>query len=535
MSAPPGQQLPTLWHVCEAWLRQATEIVVASADALDAMNVFPVPDADTGTNLRLTLAGIVRALPAVRSGAAERPPVLDTLVSAAISAAHGNSGAILAEMFTSACRSLEHDSARLPGLPPGVLLAQLLRTVATAARRAVARPVAGTILTVADDTASAAGQAATTDANDVLGVALAAQIGAQESLARTPSQLPVLATAGVVDAGGQAYKLLVDVLVEVLGGPAAVPLALPAISTRTPRSRPASVQKYEVMYALEGASPSSLDRLRERLSELGDSVVVVGEETMAQVHVHLGDAGSAVEAALGIARLSGIRVTALPEQPEVARRSVICVVAGAGLAAAVAALGGLPLLAAVDEVVPGALAELVERTCGDVVILPNDAGTLETAGELAARLRVGGRRVAVIPTLSQVQGLAALGVHEPTADFDAVVVAMSSAVGHVRYGAVSVAERPALTGTGRCEPGQVLGAVQGNVVEIGASVVEVAWRVVERLLLTGGELLTLVAGIGADDTLVPELTARVRRSNPGLDVEVVAGHQPRYLLLVGLE
>jgi dihydroxyacetone kinase-like predicted kinase len=141
----------------------------------------------------------------------------------------------------------------------------------------------------------------------------------------------------------------------------------------------------------------------------------------------------------------------------------------------------------------------------------------------------------VIPTVAQVQGLAAMAVHEPTADFESVVVAMSRAAGHTRHGAVTVAETAAMTMAGRCRPGQVLGAVEGDFVEIGRSAAEVAWKVAKRLLAVGGDLLTVVRGADADDTLVAELLQRVQRRYARVDVDVVEGGQPRYLLLLGLE
>lgn len=547
VSARSGQQAPSLWDVCHAWLRRATVIISDSAEALNAMNVFPVSDADTGSNLKLTLAGIVQAVPEAGRTSHLEAPQLDALVQAAILSAHGNSGAIVAEMFTSVCRSLEHDHPTLRSMAPGTLVAVLLRTVATAARRAVAEPVAGTILSVADDAATAAEEALPANADDPLAVAVAAQTGAREALARTPGQLEVLANAGVVDSGGQAYTLLVDVLVEVLGGRQATPLTdLPD------QPRPSSVSRaaepeYEVMYVLRGTTPAALDRLRTELSVLGHSVVIVGDQAMAQVHVHLADAGAAIEAAFGLAgdgvsdgpggrpQLSQIRVTALPPETPASVRSVVSVVAGPGLAEAVSALGGLPVLAAGGHVRPSALAAALEETCGDVVILPNDMETLETAGHLAGELRGAGRRVAVIPTIAQIQGLAAMAVHEPTADFDSVVVAMSRAAGHARHGAVTRAERSAMTMAGRCEVGDVLGAVEGDFIEIGRSPLEVSWVLLQRLLATGGELLTLVTGSEAPPELAAELTARVRTIDPGLEVEVLDGGQPRYLLLVGLE
>jgi DAK2 domain fusion protein YloV len=530
VSAPVGQATPTLWEVYDHWLRRTTTIISESADALNAMNVFPVSDSDTGSNLKLTLAGIAQVPDVNRAS-------LDAIVQAAILSAHGNSGAILAEMFTSVCRALEHQQTRLRAAPAGALVAVLLRTVAIAARRAVARPVAGTILTVADAAADAAEDALATQAGDALAVAQAAQRGGREALARTPQQLDVLAAAGVVDAGGQAYTLMVDVLVEVLGGEPARPLSAvdPAESRRSgPIERPPL--EFEVMYAVRGASPTDLDELREELSALGHSVVIVGDQAVAQVHVHLGDAGAAVEAALPRGRLSQIRITALPPNADVTtERTVLSVVAGPGLAEAVTSLGGTPVLAGDRSTIVADLTAAAEQGCTELVLLPNDMETLEVAGHLASEMRRQGRRVAVIPTVAQMQGLAAMAVHEPTADFDSVVVTMSSAAGHARHAAVTVAESPAMTMAGRCEIGDVLGLVEGDFVEIGDSVPEVAWSVVQRLLTAGGELLTLVGGQDAEPGLVDALAERIRAQARGIDVEVLDGGQSRYLLLIGLE
>ena len=171
---------------------------------------------------------------------------------------------------------------------------------------------------------------------------------------------------------------------------------------------------------------------------------------------------------------------------------------------------------------------MLQQSCGEVIVLPNDMECLEIATHLANDLRAQGRRVAVIPTVAQVQGLAALAVHEPGADFDSVVVAMSSTAGHARHAAVTVAESPAMTMAGRCEVGDVLGLVDGDFVEIGDDLTEVAWRVIERLLTSGGgELVTLVGGLGADDQLLGRLRARIRAWSPTIDVESIDGGQTR--------
>ena len=527
MPGPVEQQAATLWATFDAWLHRAAAVVAESAPALDAMNVYPVPDSDTGTNVRLTMEGIVAA--AAEAG----PERVDALVRGAILSAHGNSGAILAEMMTSIARRLAEQGQSAPG----VQVADLLRTAATAARRAVARPVEGTILTVADSAADAAETARTDSPGAGRAVAEAAQAAARAALARTPSQLAVLAAAGVPDAGGQAYVLLLDALVEVLGGAPAQPLTASAKAAVEPIDNGQQPLEYEVMYALHGAAAPIRDALSAELSALGHSVVLVGDSTVAQVHVHLAEAGPAIEAALGRGRLSHIRVTALPPEPvaETAERSVLSVVAGPGLADAVRGLGGTPVLAADREQALVELTAAAEHATGDLIILPNDSGTLGRAGELATALRRPHRRVTVIPTVAQVQGLAAMAVHEPSADFESVVVAMSNAAGHARHGGVTVAEGAAMTMAGPCRAGDVLGIVMGDFVEIGDSVADVAWTVARRLLSPGGELLTLVVGAGMDDELPERLADRLRAQWPGVDVELVAGGQARYPLLLGLE
>lgn len=559
---------PEIWRLCLTWLERSAAIIADSAAGLDAINVFPVADSDTGTNLRQTLTGITAYLtgeavdedwaadllpgagPAEAGG--EQLSPADLVVRAAVLSAHGNSGAIVAEMIISLSRALER-SGLIVVTEPERGLAQMLRIVAMAGRRAVARPVAGTILTVAEAAATAAEEAVADGVADrladrlavdpgarpsrVLAVAQVARAAAAEALRRTPDELPRLAEANVVDAGGQAYVLLLDVLVEVLGGPAARPMdELPAPIARH-RARAASAPaEYEVMYALRGTGTDDLDVLRERLSVLGESVVVVGDRTVAQVHVHLPDPGAAVEAGLPYGRMSQIRITALPPAAPADERAVVAVVAGPGLAVAVEGLGGVAVVPSGPHITAAELAVVLRRACGEVVVLPNDMEGLEIASHLAAELRSQGRRIAVIPTVAQVQGLAALAVHDQAADFDSAVVAMSNTAGHTRHGAVTVAESSAMTMAGRCAAGDVLGLVEGDFVEIGDDLADVAWRVLERLLTSGGgELVTLVRGRDADDLLIDRLRARIDDWSPSLDVELVDGGQVRYPLLVGLE
>ncbi|CAA9337241.1 MAG: Dihydroxyacetone kinase-like protein, phosphatase domain / Dihydroxyacetone kinase-like protein, kinase domain, partial [uncultured Friedmanniella sp.] len=390
------------------------------------------------------------------------------------------------------------------------------------------------------DAARAALTAAADAPDDALAVARAAQVEARAALLRTPDQLDVLAAAGVVDAGGQAYALLVDALVEVLGGEPAVALA--AADVRPRSAGVPSGPEYEVMYLVHDAAAAALDALRDRLAALGHSVVVVGEGAteggLAQVHVHLAEPGAAVEAALGAGRVSQIRISAL-DPVAAPPRAVVSVVAGPGLARAVEEAGGVAVPRRGGRPPAEELGATLGRLGGDVVVLPNDMETLEAATHLVARLRgerAGrGRHLVVIPTVAQVQGLAALAVHDPDADFDAVVAAMGAAAGHARHGAVTVAEGAAMTMAGRCEVGDVLGVVDGDFVEIGDDVTAVATRVAGRLLASGGELLTVVLGADAPGGLAAALTAWVRRHPGAVEVQVLDGCQPRYPVLLGAE
>ena len=247
------------WPYLGEWLGRAHEVVSASAQVLNRLNVFPVSDADTGTNVELTLAGIRDALPG--SG----PVTADDLVRAAVLSAHGNSGAIVAEMLISVGREA-YRPVTASHRAAGSVLAHLLGIAAGAATRAVARPVAGTILTVADDAARAAQGAAGTNPDDVVFVIEAAQRAAAQSLARTPELLDVLTEAGVVDAGAQAYVLLLDVVSEVLGGHRRSRWATRAAAAARPiGARPVAgdAGMYEVMYAVRGADPDDAHRLSD--------------------------------------------------------------------------------------------------------------------------------------------------------------------------------------------------------------------------------------------------------------------------------
>jgi len=300
---------------------------------------------------------------------------------------------------------------------------------------------------------------------------------------------------------------------------------------------------YEVMYLLD-ADSESLPELRRVLGVLGDSLVVVGGEGLWNVHVHVNDVGAAIEAGIEAGRPHRVRVTHFAEQiagdPATARapgRTVVAVAAGPGLKALFEEAGAI-----VVEGGPGRrpstgqlLHAITECGTTQVVVLPNDNDSVRVA-QIAARTAENdeGLQVAVIPTRAQVQGLAALAVHEPGRAFDQDVLEMTATARHARHGAVTVAARQAMTMAGPCEPGDVLGVIAGDFVVVGQELYDVATAVLDRLLGGGGELVTLVSGRDGGD-LVERAATWVAEHHPTVDVVVYDGGQERYPLLLSVE
>jgi dihydroxyacetone kinase-like predicted kinase len=298
------------------------------------------------------------------------------------------------------------------------------------------------------------------------------------------------------------------------------------------------------MYLLD-AEDAQVPALREALAPLGDSLVVVGGAGLWNVHVHVNDIGAAIEAGIAAGRPHRIVVTRFADQDVSAtqphaprsRRAVVTTSAGPGLTELFGRAG-----ARVVASEPGRRArtgDFVEAVLGtgarEVVVLPNDARLVAAAEAAARQVRDSGIRAAVIPTRAQVQGLAALAVHDPDRSFDDDVVHMSSAAGQTRHAAVTVARERAMTTVGPCEPGDVLGVVDGDFAVVGQALNLVATQVVDRLLGGAGELLTVLSGADAGPELAAELADHVSRTRPEVDVVVHEGGQRGYQLLLAVE
>lgn len=554
------------------WCRLSVDALAQTRAAIDALNVFPVPDADTGTNLHITLlsaAGAVESL-APDAGAEE---VWPAAARGALLGACGNSGIIVSQIL----RGLADVCATEPRCD-GAVLARALTHAAASARSAVGRPAEGTVLTVADAAARGAVDAARGGAGEIRGeagevrgaggaesgglaaVVTAAARAAREALASTRGQLDVLAARGVVDAGAAGLCVLLDALAAVVTGvrpetfevPAAtIPAATGSSGTRlsgagssdaggaAPATDEAAAGPagghapssfgYEVTYLLE-ASPEAVRRLRAGLDVLGDSLVVVGGDDLWNVHVHVADAGAAIEEGLAAGRPRRITVTWLGTAADAGHgehsgpppRGVVAVADSDGLAALLRSAGARILRSrdGGDPAAP-ALIEAIRQAGSAVAVIPNGPRVAGLARTVAARLGDEGTVVSVVPVCSPLQEIAALAVHDPERGFEADVIAMSQAAAGVRFGSV-------------IHGGAGFVGLEGEEERVTAQApAEVAAALATGLLARGGELVTLMEGTGAEPGLARLVAAEIAAARP--DLEIVCYEGGPAPLLIGVE
>ena len=573
MSADSGRLKLLDAHAARRWAVATRSAFAAHRAEIDDINVFPVPDGDTGTNLYITLDSALEAArePSPGSGPGGEGTLVDdaaTLARATLLAARGNSGVILSqlvrglsEVIAETASADSDGGARAMDAFDGPTLARAVRRASDRAYASVTRPVEGTILSVAAAAAGAAELAAAAG-SDLYDVAHASLGAARMALAATTAQLPVLARAGVVDAGGLGYVLVLEALELVIAGESVTNswpergAGLSAVMLRAAAHantdsvgyrdglREPGAPSHEVMYLLSDSDEEAVARLRNRLDELGDSVLVVGGEDLWNVHVHVYDVGAAIQAGIDAGRPHRIAVTHFGDQQRARTAhsahgpvAVVACAAGGGLAEVFSAAGAVSVFNG-----PGRRAsagQLLDAICSAgsrcVIVLPNESDTQVAAEAAASAAADTGLEVHVVRSRSAVQGIAALAVFEPTASGRDNLIAMSGAAAATRHGAVAVASKESLTSVGWCHPGDVLGVLGGDVFVVGKDLGVVGADVVGRLLAGGGELLTVISGVGGG----PELSAAVVRSALGdrrdVEVSIIEGGQSTYPLLLGVE
>lgn len=532
------------------WCGAAVKALGAHRDEIDQLNVFPVPDGDTGTNMLLTLRAMTDALRRERPAALA--PAAAVMARGALLGARGNSGVILSQFVRGMAEVLGGLADGQPVADAPTLLAAAIRRGAERARAGVADPSEGTILTVADRAADAATEIAVQVAKTMAGVAAvttAAAAAAAEAVGRTPQQLDVLRRAGVVDAGGRGLSIILDALAVATGGDPSGGLrwarSITDLDEPEIEPDPAGPQ-FEVVYLLD-LPTAAVGELTERMRRIGDSVAIATADDDAagtptyKVHVHTGDVGAAIELGIAAGRPRAIEVVPLVVAASVTDGDdavgVVAIAPGHALrdvfaseGAQVVDSGGTRRPSTAEVLLA------IERTnASKVIILPNDGDCAAVADAAAGEARSKGIEVAVVPTKSVVQGLAALAVHDEERYFGDDAMAMAEAAAATRYAEVSVATRDALTMAGPCRAGDVLGLVGSDVVTVGESILEVTIALLDLMLATGGELVTLVVGRRAPDGLADDLQADLVYRHPEVELVILPGGHPDRPVILGVE
>ena len=536
--------------------------LVQHREVINRLNVYPVPDGDTGTNMSLTLESVVKELETVDRSDLEA--VCRAISHGSLMGARGNSGVILSQLL----RGLAEGLNQPDGLAGPDHLAHALARADELAREAVMRPVEGTILTVARGAAEGAQGQSGAD-RSLLSVVEGARQGAAEALALTPTMLPVLAQAGVVDSGGTGLLLLFDALLHTIDGrPMPVADAVADLDAGPVFSGPEGHSvideadkalaglRYEVMYLLE-AEDATIPAFKEVWAGLGDSIVVVGCDGLWNCHIHTDDVGAAIEACLDAGRPRSIRVTDLLDEveeerwvreaavaedlvpPEVQRpvslSGVVAVASGDGIGRIFRSLGVEGLIAGGQSMNPS-IAELVETVdamrSAEVIVLPNNSNIRPVANRVD---ELSAKKVWVVPTDTIAEGFAALLAYDPEASGEVNAAAMEESARRVVPGEVTRAVRNSDSPAGPIATGDWLGLSRDGIEVVADSLAAVACELLDQLMTAEHDLVTIIEGDGSGAADTRRITEWVKEHRPAAEVEVHHGGQPLYPYLFSIE
>jgi DAK2 domain fusion protein YloV len=527
----------------------------AHQEGINRLNVYPVPDGDTGTNMALTLTAVCEELDGADGDLAA---VCKAISHGSLMGARGNSGVILSQVLRGlvgvvhGAGGVDADSA-----------AEALEAASKAAYEAVMKPVEGTILTVVREAAEAA-QARRGDGAALVDVLEAAREQGADALARTPEMLPVLAEAGVVDAGGTGFLLLLDVLLNVADGrPVPEPQEVEGPTLDPLRGHAEgdhgdiSDLRYEVMYLLE-APDAAIPAFKDVWAGIGDSIVVVGGDGLWNCHIHTDDIGASIEAATDIGRPRKIRVTDLLEQVEEERWvrdaadagaidevpehlltpvtcAVVAVATGDGIRRIFHSLGVQGIVRGGQSMNPSTaeLLAIVEQVPADqVVILPNNKNIIPVAEQVDEQTE---KTVLVVPTKGITEGFAALVAYDPEADAKENVAEMAAAAASVVAGEVTQAVRDSSCDLGPIGAGDWLGLGRDGILAVEAELGDAATNLLAALLDDAHEIVTIIEGDGASAGCTRHITEWIAEHRPDASAEVHHGGQPLYPYLFGIE
>ena len=535
-----GQELREMFAAATGWLEK-------SSAEIDALNVFPVPDGDTGTNMLLTMRSTIEE--AYRAPDRSASAVAHAMAHGSLMGARGNSGVILSQILRGLSQSLtEKESLTAADL------ASALQESAAMAYKGMSNPVEGTMLTVIKDVATAVQTEVAGDGGDVVAAMETAVSAAGESVANTPNLLNVLREAGVVDAGGQGLHTILDGALRYLKGemeqmrfrkPQIIVTDLHA--TKLPQMIAADEIPYGYCteFLLKGEKLDT-DKMRKKLEKKGESLIVVGDDAAARVHIHTPEPGDVISYASSLGTLHQVSIRNMDEQhhdylemqkdrgPAV-DTAIVAVVAGDGLSDVFTSLG-------VTAIVPGGqtmnpstkdLLQAVEEAASDkVIILPNNKNIVATANQVQSLTE---KKIEVVPTTTIPQGVAALLAFDYEANLESNVQIMTRAITAVKTIEICRAVRSAKLGDLKIKKKQPIGFLDGDMVAVGESGLEVLNKMLSTLGLSKVEVITIYYGADTKSAEAEQVASDIRSRYPQLQIEVVKGGQPHYNYIISIE
>lgn len=538
-AAVSGRELLRMFSVATDWLEK-------SAHEIDALNVFPVPDGDTGTNMLLTMRSMLDE--ANKAEDSTISSISKAMAKGTLMGARGNSGVILSQILLGISEVFSgKEEADADTLSEAFTLAS------QRAYKGLANPVEGTILTVMNDIAQAVKKRVERGDVDIKAVIEAAVQGAKESVANTPNLLPVLKESGVVDAGGQGLYTIFDGVLRYLNGEAE------SMKTRKPQIIVAEIPSlipvslkppeepfgYSTEFILTGERLNP-DRIKEDIMRFGRNIIVVGDEATVKVHIHASDPGRIIRYAIRLGTLHQISIRNMDEQyadflkmqrerlPQV-DIAVVAVVAGSGLTEVFKSLGTSTIVSGGKTMNPSTrdLLQAVEAAPSDnVIILPNDKNIIPTANQLLPLTK---KQVKILPTRTIPQGVASLLAFDYQMDFEANEKKMTSAITLVKTVEATRAVRSVRLGNVEAKKGEGIALIDGILAAAGRRPVEAVAKALEQVDLSQAQNITLYIGADTASSEANEFNERLRKEHPKLQVEVIDGGQPHYQYIVSIE
>lgn len=536
-----GQELREMFAASTAWLEK-------NAPDIDDLNVFPVPDGDTGTNMLLTMRSSVEE--AYRAPDHSASAIAQALAKGALMGARGNSGVILSQIL----RGIAEDMAKKESIT-GADLARALDRASKVAYKGLSNPTEGTILTVIRESSAAALKKSATNGKNLVSVMETTVNTAKESVANTPSLLPVLREAGVVDAGGQGLYTILEGALQYLKGeteqmqfkkPQVITSSMP-LTLKLPEMIAADEVPYgyctEFMLKGEDLDP---EKIKSRLNKKGESLIVVGDNNTVRIHIHTLDPGNIVHLATALGTIHQVSIRNMDEQHRdfVAAQkekatatdvATVAVVAGTGLEEVFNSLGVSSLVHGGQTMNPSTkdLLQAVEKAPSDkVILLPNNKNIILTAEQVKSLTK---KSIDIIPTETIPQGVAALLAFDYEADMETNVNLMKQAIGSIRTIEITRAVRSTHVNGFKIKRKQIIGLLDDKLCAVGNNAITVITDTLDKVDTSKNEILTIYYGADTELSEAEKVASTIREQYSGLQVEIIKGDQPHYNYIISIE